>query len=62
MKRFKTFMQEQHMSQDETTLSPEFLEKKQIRDERIVAKIEEPTKEVDKEAKKAAEEMKGMVE
>lgn len=55
-------MQEQHMSQGETTSSPEFLEKKQRRDERIVAKIEEPTKEVDKEAKKAAEEMKGMVE
>ena len=41
MKSFKTFMHEQHISQGETTSSPEFL---------------------DKEAKKAAEEMKGLVE
>jgi hypothetical protein len=52
MKKFKAFVVEQHMSQGETTLSPDFLEKKQRRDERIEAKIEKPTKEVDKEAEK----------
>jgi len=55
MKSFKTFMYEQHMSQGETTLNPDFLEKKQKRDERIEAKIEKPIKEVDKEAEKEVE-------
>jgi hypothetical protein len=62
MKRFKNFIQEQHMSQGETTLSPDFLEKKQRRDERIVAKIEEPTKEIDRETKKATEEAEDVVD
>jgi hypothetical protein len=50
------------MSHGETTLSPEFLEKKQKRDDRIVAKIEEPTKEIDRETKKATEETEDVVD
>jgi hypothetical protein len=62
MKRFKTFIHEQHLSQTETTSSPEFLERKQRKDDKIMAKIEKPIKEVDKEAKRAAEKMEDVVD
>ena len=50
MKSFKNYILEQHMGKEETTLSPDFLEKKEKRDRQIEKRLEEPTKEVDKEA------------
>jgi hypothetical protein len=51
MKNFKTFIQEQKQSEGETTLSPDFLEKKQRRDDRVEAKIDKPMKEITKKQK-----------
>ena len=50
MKNFISFIKEQKQAEGETTLSPDFLEKKQRRDERIETKIEKPTKEINREA------------
>ena len=52
MKRFKDYIKEQHMAKGETTLDPDFTEKKEKRDSQIEKKIMEPTKEVEKEAKR----------
>jgi hypothetical protein len=55
MKNFKTFIQEQKQSEGETTLSPDFLEKKQRRDDRVEAKIDKPMKEITKKAERMDE-------
>lgn len=52
MKRFKDYIKEQHMAKGETTLDPDFTEKKEKRDRQIEKKIMEPTKEVNQEAKR----------
>jgi hypothetical protein len=50
MKKFKDYLREQKIASDETTLSPDFLEKKEKRDLQIETKIEKLSKEVKKEA------------
>lgn len=50
MKSFKNYILEQHIGKEETTLSPDFLEKKEKRDRQAEKRLEEPTQEVDNEA------------
>lgn len=56
MKRFLNFLFEQKMKEDETTLSPDFLEKKEKKDRQIEIRLEKPMKEVDKKVEKVAKE------
>jgi hypothetical protein len=56
MKNFKTFVREQKQAEGETTLDPDFLEKKERHDNKIEAKLEKPTKEISKEAEQMADE------
>ena len=42
---------EQKMSEDETTLSPEFIEKKQRKDRQTEQRIEKPTEKIETKAK-----------
>ena len=56
MKSFKNFINEQHLAKGETTLDPDFLEKKAKRDRQIDIRIEEPNKEVDREAEQMSKE------
>ena len=51
MKRFKNYILEQHIGKEETTLAPDFLEKKEKRDRQVEKRLEEPTKEAEQEAK-----------
>lgn len=53
MKRFKDYIREQHMAKGETTLDPEYTEKKEKKDKQIEKIIMKPTREAEKEAKKA---------
>jgi hypothetical protein len=54
MKNFKEFIQEQKQAEDETTLSPNFLEKKEKHDRLVDVRIEKPTEEISKKAKSEA--------
>jgi hypothetical protein len=46
MKNFKQFMREQKQAEGETTLNPDFLEKKQRRDRQTETRIEKPTEKI----------------
>jgi len=46
MKNFKQFMREQKQAEGETTLDPDFLEKKQRRDRQTETRIEKPTEKI----------------
>lgn len=50
MKTFKDYIKEQKQADDETTLDPDFLEKKQRRDRQTELRIEKPTEEIEKKA------------
>lgn len=50
MKSFKNYIKEQKLGAEETTLSPEFLEKKERKDRQTEQRIEKPMKEIKKEA------------
>lgn len=56
MKSFIKFLSEQKMGEEETTLSPDFLEKKEKRDRQVELRLEKPIKEVDKKVDKVAKE------
>ena len=50
MKSFKNYIKEQKQAEGETTLSPDFLEKKQRRDRQTETRIEKPTEQINKKA------------
>jgi hypothetical protein len=50
MKSFKNYIKEQKQAEGETTLSPDFLEKKQRRDRQTEMRIEKPTEQINKKA------------
>jgi len=50
MKSFKNYIKEQKQAEGETTLSPDFLEKKQRRDRQTEIRIEKPTEQINKKA------------
>lgn len=50
MKSFKNYIKEQKQAEGETTLSPDFLEKKQRKDRQIELRIEKPTEQINKKA------------
>ena len=56
MKSFRNYIKEQKQAEGETTLSPDFLEKKQRRDRQTETRIEKPTQEVNKKAEKHTQE------
>lgn len=56
MKSFKNYIKEQKQAEGETTLSPDFLEKKQRRDRQTETRIEKPTEQVNKKAEKKTQE------
>jgi hypothetical protein len=55
MKNFKQFMREQKQAEGETTLSPDFLEKKQRRDRQTETRIEKPTEKIISKAEAESE-------
>jgi hypothetical protein len=56
MKNFKQFMREQKQAEGETTLNPDFLEKKQRRDRQTETRIEKPTEQINKKAEQHTQE------
>ena len=50
MKSFKNYIKEQKQAEGETTLSTDFLEKKQRRDRQTETRIEKPTEQINKKA------------
>jgi hypothetical protein len=56
MKNFKQFMREQKQAEGETTLDPDFLEKKQRRDRQTETRIEKPTEQINKKAEQHTQE------
>ena len=50
MKSFRDYLREQKQAEGETTLSPDFLEKKQRRDRQTETRIEKPTEQINKKA------------
>lgn len=56
MKSFKNYIKEQKQAEGETTLSPDFLEKKQRRDRQTETRIEKPTEQVTKKAEQHTQE------
>ncbi len=55
MKNFKQFMREQKQAEGETTLDPDFLEKKQRRDRQTETRIEKPTEKIISKAEAESE-------
>lgn len=55
MKNFKQFMREQKQAEGETTLNPDFLEKKQRRDRQTETRIEKPTEKIISKAEAESE-------
>ena len=56
MKSFKDYLKEQKQAEGETTLSPDFLEKKQRRDRQTETRIEKPTEQINKKAEQHTQE------
>lgn len=56
MKSFKSFLEEQKQAEGETTLDPDFLEKKQKKDRQTEIRIEKPTEQVTKKAEQHTQE------
>lgn len=56
MKSFRNYIKEQKQAEGETTLSPDFLEKKQRRDRQTETRIEKPTEQVTKKAEQHTQE------
>jgi hypothetical protein len=55
MKSFKKFLDEQMIQKDQSTLDPDFLEKKQKKDNTISGKIENKIEEVNTDLEQAEE-------
>ena len=53
MKSFTTFLREQNIESDESTLDPNFLEKKQKKDTVVADKIDTNINDVDKDLEQA---------
>lgn len=53
MKSFTTFLREQNIESDESTLDPNFLEKKQKKDTVVADKIDTTINDVDKDLEQA---------
>ena len=56
MKSFLNFIKEQKQAEGETTLSPDFLEKKQRKDRQTETRIEKPVEQVNKKAEQHTQE------
>ena len=56
MKSFKNYIKEQKQAEGETTLSPDFLEKKQRRDRQTETRIEKPIEQINKKAEQHTQE------